>query len=107
LTNKVMKTYKQVPKPGEVFMLEGQRYELIETLPYTRKNDGKASHLLIWQTHCAECGESFQIKTSMIIRGVNRRCEKHRAPGRYVAKRSKKQYPFWKRNQSKTLSQHR
>ena len=105
MASKALKHFKKQPKPGEIFMLEGQRYELLETVPYKR-TDGTSTHLLVWQSHCADCGQPFETKTGMTIYGLNRRCEKHKSPGKRVVKKTKRQYPFWKKKKRSALKEY-
>lgn len=60
------------PEVGTVVMFHGQRYELVGTKPYVRK-DGTASTLIVWSTHCARCADPMECTTP--IKGwPNRRC---------------------------------
>ncbi len=76
--------FTQPPVPGHAFVYQGQRYVLIRSEPYVRK-DGQHSRLLTWQSHFADCGQPFVQTTGMGIYHVNRRCDKHKSPGRLVA----------------------
>jgi len=72
------------PGVGHVLMREGQRYELVNQKPHIRK-DGQPTTLLVWRSHCADCGSAFEIMTGLISnRGINRRWPKHHRPGRAV-----------------------
>jgi hypothetical protein len=73
---------QQPPDVGFVVMREGQRYELIARKPHVRK-DGQPTTLLIWRSHCSDCGEVFEVVTGLVANGYfNRRCPDHHRPGR-------------------------
>jgi hypothetical protein len=67
---------------------KGQLYELTRTEPYTRR-DGTETHLAVWRLHCADCGEPLELQTPCKSSKFepNRRCQKHKRPGRRVTKR--------------------
>lgn len=73
------------PSLGTVLMIEGQRYVFIGTCLHRRRNQTPTS-LLVWQTHCPVCGESFTLKTGLKAKWVNRRCPRHHHAGKPVAK---------------------
>jgi hypothetical protein len=60
----------------------GQNYELTGTRPYIRR-DGTETHLAVWRSHCADCGEPFELQTPGKSSRFepNRRCPKHKRPG--------------------------
>lgn len=87
--NQKLRSFYVEPTIGELIMLDGQRYELIGIEPYERKN-GVQSHLLEWESHCADCGQRFTIKTGRSIKHLNRRCDLHKKSGVPVAKRRRK-----------------
>jgi len=64
-------------------MVDGQRYEMVRTEPYRRK-DGRMTTLIVWQSWCAETGHPFELTTPLRRKWINRRCREHRAPGRAV-----------------------
>jgi hypothetical protein len=69
----------------EVKKLDGQEYRAVGEEPHTRQ-DGTATTLVRWQSRCAECGQLFDVllaKTATRF-NPNRRCQKHRKPGRPV-----------------------
>ena len=74
---------EHVPERGFVAMFKGQRYELVGGKPYRRK-DGSKTILLAWRTHCAECGDPFEIMTPKVERYPTRRCPAHAARGKRV-----------------------
>ena len=67
---------------------DGQRYELIGTEPYTRR-DGSETTLSLWQSECPVCGKAFEVRTPARARKFepSRRCEKHKRPGVRVNRR--------------------
>lgn len=76
--------FATTPEIGTVLMLLGQRYVMQGSERYQR-DDGVFSTLLRWESRCSECGAAFVVTTSFSIRYLNRRCTKHRRPGRPVA----------------------
>jgi len=72
------------PEIGTILMKEGQRYELVAHEPHVRA-DGRQTTLLVWQSHCAETGHPFEIKTGLKVKYINRRCKQHSKPGQPVA----------------------
>lgn len=77
--------FKHVPKMGIVLMLDGQRYELVDTSPYQTR-EGLPGTILHWQSHCPECGTSFIATSSIKSKWINRRCPLHHKRGVPVAK---------------------
>jgi len=74
------------PPMGTRFAIQEQEYVLYDSEPYTRA-DGSSTILLVWQSHCASCGDEFFISTPLgFTTGQSRRCEKHREPGKKVRK---------------------
>src|SRR6516164_3041009 len=69
---------------------DGQRYELVRTEAYTRR-DGSETTLSVWQSECPVCGEAIEVRTPKRARKFepNRRCRKHRRPGVRVNRRKK------------------
>ena len=68
------------PPAGTVVMFRGQRYEMVGTEPYTRK-DGSEATLLRWASHCARCADPMEAKTLPVSNWINRRCDECKAPG--------------------------
>ncbi len=65
-------------------------YKLLREEPYTRKMDGVETVLLVWEGHCADCGEAFETKTPKDNTHADqmvRRCEIHRHPGKRAGRR--------------------
>lgn len=71
---------------GACVSFRGQRYELVDVAPYTRK-DGAPSSLLTWHSHCAICDEPFATKSGMQTSGLQRCCSACGKPGQSVARR--------------------
>jgi hypothetical protein len=62
---------------------DGQHYELVRQEPYTRRRDGTLTALAVWRSHCALCGEPFELRTPANSTRFtpNRRYQKHKRPG--------------------------
>ena len=70
----------------QIWNFGGQLYARIGTRPHIRQ-DGTVTELIVWRTHCADCGELFQTQSSTSTTpSLNRRCERHRAARRKVKK---------------------
>ncbi len=76
--------FATTPSIGTTLVLLGQRYVMQGSERYQR-DDGGFTTLLRWESRCSECGAAFVVTTSLSIRYLNRRCAKHRHPGRPVA----------------------
>jgi hypothetical protein len=63
-------------------LFDGQSYEFARTEPHTRR-DGTETTLMVWRSHCAQCGEPFEVLTPAGSGkfSPNRRCQKHKRPG--------------------------
>jgi hypothetical protein len=71
-----------LPAPGTIVDVDGQRYELVRTDPYVRR-DGTVVELLVWRSCCAECGAEYFARTASTARGgLVRRCRQHRSQGK-------------------------
>lgn len=77
--------FSNTPTCGMTLMLDGQRYVVDRTIPYTRR-DGRSSSMIVWKTHCPECAREFEITTGLVCQSINRRCPEHHAPRKPVAK---------------------
>lgn len=75
---------------GEMVMIDtneithgGQAFVKINTLPYV-KFDGTVTHLMVWQSNCADCGAEFTFTTPATASEFKstRRCQAHRKPGK-------------------------
>lgn len=64
-------------------LYKGQAYWLVGHKAYTRQ-DGSESTLDVYRSHCAKCGCSFLLQKLASNPWPNRRCEKHRKPGKRV-----------------------
>ena len=76
--------FRQTPAVDTVLMRDGQRYVVIDIRPYRRK-DGTPTTLIVWRSHCSDCGQPFELTTPLATKGPNRRCPAHHAPGQAVA----------------------
>ena len=71
---------------GVFKMFRGQAYECISVEPYIRK-DGVEVQLASWMSHCATCGQPFELKLTVEawdrdgFRGPTRRCKEHKQSG--------------------------
>ncbi len=72
--------FEFAPPAGTVVMFRGQRYEMIGTEPYTRR-DGEETTLLRWASHCARCADPMEVKSAIRTKWLNRRCDECKAPG--------------------------
>jgi len=91
-TNKLTRDihFEQPPDVGFILIREGQRYELMAHKPYIRR-DGFPTTLLVWRSHCCDCGEAFEVVTGLVANGYfNRRCPAHHRPGRAVTMAGRK-----------------
>lgn len=77
---------RNLPRPR---LHKGQTYEAVLAEPYICR-DGRETHLIVWQSHCATCGEPFTFKTAIYATRFepNRRCQKHKRPGHRVKEAS-------------------
>lgn len=64
---------------------KGQTYHRIGSKPHVRR-DGSETRLDIWRSRCARCGEWFEFMrpADEKVFSPNRRCIKHKEPGRKV-----------------------
>lgn len=71
---------------GDTRTSNGQEYRLIGFQPYTRAN-GSETELALWEGHCAQCGAPFLIRLALSFAKFqpNRRCAKHKSPGKRVS----------------------
>lgn len=75
--------------PGFSFVLDGQIYTPIRTLPYTRKDESPTT-LIEWATSCAGCGDPIRVRTSLRFEWPSRRCTACKAPGAAVRDASRR-----------------
>lgn len=78
-----------LPLPGTVLMHEGQRYIAVGSDLHKRR-DGQIVPIILWESHCAECGKPFQCWSGLRSGTLNRRCPQHHAPGKAVATAARK-----------------
>lgn len=77
--------FAEIPHLGAAFLIKGQRFNLVGYRDHERR-DGVTTTLLVWKSHCAECGQPFETCSPALQLPESRRCKPHRAPGRKVAK---------------------
>ena len=75
--------FDRPPTLGTVLMLDDQPYELIEAEEHRRK-DGSPTTLLTWLTTCPTCEQPFEVKSGLVCKAMNRRCDEHRKTGKPV-----------------------
>ena len=78
--------FADVPPLFTALGLDGQVYRLVGFEPHERA-DFVTITLLVWESHCATCGDLFRTRSPLSVRSLGRRCEEHRAPGRAVGRR--------------------
>ena len=69
----------RLPDPvviGMAVMHHGQRFVLCRTQPYVTLG-GARSLVLHWRSHCATCGQPFEMTTGAVVWNLNRRCAMH------------------------------
>jgi hypothetical protein len=61
---------------------KGQVYHLIDEEPHICR-DGRETLLGIWESHCADCGQSFLFRVPLRAKHFwpNRRCRRCKRPG--------------------------
>lgn len=77
--------FRILPLPDTVLMLDGQRYVAVGSRLH-RKPDGTDVPLIVWRSHCAECGAPFEACTTLKGAQPNRRCPEHHSPGKAVTR---------------------
>ena len=77
--------FRILPPTGTVLMLDGQRYVAVGSRLH-RKPDGTDIPLIVWRSHCAECGAPFECHTTLKGSHPNRRCPEHHSPGKAVTR---------------------
>ena len=74
----------EVTMQHKIWNFGGQLYARIGIRPYIRQG-GIKSELTVWLTHCADCGELFEVATAeQIPKYPTRRCPRHASKGRRV-----------------------
>ncbi len=69
---------------NRIWNFGGQLYARVGIQPHVRQ-DGTVTELVIWRTHCADCGEVFEVTSvASSSPNLNRRCNRHKAAGRKV-----------------------
>ena len=75
--------FKSEPEIGAVMLIDQQRFELIKTHPF-RRRDGSTGLLLDWRAECANCGAPYFTTTSLGGATPTRRCKVHRQAAKQV-----------------------
>lgn len=73
--------FDDMPERGSVIEFDGLPFEVVGYEAYVRR-DGTSSSLIIWNMHCADCGEPVEVKTGMKAKGITKRCAAHRKKGK-------------------------
>ena len=81
--------FRVLPLPGTVLMHEGQRYVAVGS-DLRERRDGEIVPIICWESHCPECGRSFQCWSGLRSGTLNRRCPEHHAPGKAVTAAGRK-----------------
>jgi hypothetical protein len=81
--------FRVLPLSGTVLMHEGQRYVAVGS-DLHKRHDGQIVPIILWESHCAECGGPFECWSGLRSGTLNRRCPQHHAPGRAVAVAARK-----------------
>jgi len=81
--------FRVLPLPGTVLMHQGQRYVVVGSDLHKRR-DGQIVPIILWESHCAECGKPFQCRSGLRSGTLNRRCPDHHAPGKAVTRAGRK-----------------
>jgi hypothetical protein len=76
--------FRVLPATGTVLMHEGQRYVAVGS-DLRKRRDGQTVPIILWESHCAECGAPFQCRSGLKSGSLNRRCPSHHSPGKAVA----------------------
>ena len=73
-------TFPKNPPIGFEMAVDGQSFLFDGVDPHQRQ-DGSSTGLMVWRSHCHECGVEF-VARSPLGRGPEvRRCSDHRKPG--------------------------
>jgi hypothetical protein len=75
--------FRIIPPTGTILMFEGQRFVMIGSTLHER-SDGVTVPLIVWRSHCPNCDQPFECKTTLQARWPTRRCKRHRRPGQAV-----------------------
>lgn len=75
-------------KIGSKFSIDWQPYEIVGTQDYWSRS-GRYIEMVVYEAPCADCGKMFRspvTKTALKHKVLNRRCPRHKSPGRHVPK---------------------
>lgn len=78
------------PPIGFTYTKWANHYELLSAEPYVRKTDGQQSTLLVWRSHCSDCGAEFTTSTPLVFASQVRRCKMHRQRHKPSTKEARK-----------------
>lgn len=70
---------------GDEITIRSQTFRAVRFVPYTTK-DNRQVELLVWESRCADCGKTFEHRTTGGGRGPGdrRRCDGCKSPGKPV-----------------------
>ena len=70
---------------GREDLYKGQHYTVVDQFTRPRK-DGSVAVILIWRSHCADCGAAFTMTSPAASDRFSptRRCQRHAAKGKRV-----------------------
>lgn len=81
--------FRVLPRLGTALVHEDQRYVVVGSDLHTRR-DGELVPVILWSSHCADCGHPFECFSGLKSGALNRRCPQHHAPGKAVAAAGRK-----------------
>lgn len=99
-------SFSEAPPLGTKHERYGNRYELVEIRPHTRR-DGTPSAILTWQGDCADCGVPFLQTQGLTTNSLNRRCDYCKNPTRCATKEARKARKAGGRKGSKLAAEKR
>ena len=72
--------YDIAPERGSVVEFDGHPFEVMGYEAYVRR-DGTSSSLIVWNTHCVDCGKPIELKTAFRSKTITKRCDEHKRRG--------------------------
>lgn len=72
--------YEIAPERGDVVRFDGHPFTVMGYEAYVRR-DGTSSSLIVWTSHCADCGTPILVKTGFRSKTITKRCEAHKKRG--------------------------
>jgi hypothetical protein len=73
--------FGEPPVAGSAYVFDGVTMTVAATEDFTRRSDGKASTLIVWDGSCTVCQAAFTVKTGLRMKTITKRCASHRARG--------------------------